>query len=59
MAARPLANFLLSYPNSVEYGNSKTTTLLPWANCTRPLFKVELAAAGVYPVGMILSHASV
>ena len=25
----PLANFLLSCPNSVEYGNSKTTTLLP------------------------------
>ena len=27
----PLANFLLSRPNSVEYGNSKTTTLLPSA----------------------------
>jgi len=25
----PLANFLLSRPNSVEYGNSETTTLLP------------------------------
>ena len=28
----PLANFLLSRPNSVEYGNSKTTTLLPSLN---------------------------
>jgi len=53
----PLANFLLSRPNSVEYGNSKTTTLLPSATCTRPLF--QLAAAGVHPVGMISSHASV
>ena len=35
----PLANFLLSRPNSVEYGNSKTTTLLPSAKCTRPLFQ--------------------
>ena len=34
----PLANFLLSRPNSVEYGNCKTTTLLPLAKCTRPLF---------------------
>jgi len=24
----PLANFLLSRPNSIEYGNSKTTTLI-------------------------------
>ena len=30
----PLANFLLSRLNSVEYGNSKTTTLLPSAKCT-------------------------
>ena len=35
----PFANFLLSSPNSVEYGNSKTTTLLPSAKCTRPLFQ--------------------
>ena len=35
----PLANFMLSRPNSVEYGNSKTTTLLPSAKCTRPLFQ--------------------
>jgi len=35
----PLANFLLSRPNSVEYGNSKTTTSLPSAKCTRPLFQ--------------------
>ena len=35
----PLANFLLSRPNSVEYGNSKTTTLLPLAKCMRPLFQ--------------------
>ena len=35
----PLANFLLSRPNSIEYGNSKTTTLLPSAKCTRPLFQ--------------------
>ena len=58
----PLANFLLSYPNSVEYGNSKTTTLLHSAKCTRPVFqlsKVEVAAAGVHPIGMILSHANV
>jgi len=33
----PLANFLLSRPNSVEYGNSKTTTLLHSAKCTPPL----------------------
>ena len=50
----PLANFLLSRPNSVEYGNSKTTI-----HCCRRLnervhsSKVELAAAGVHPVGMI------
>ena len=36
----PLVNSLLSRPNSVEYGNSKTTTtLLPSAKCTRPLFQ--------------------
>jgi len=35
----PLANFLLSHPNSVECGNSKTTTLLPSAKCARPLFQ--------------------
>ena len=35
----PLANFLLSRPNSVENGNSKTTTLLHSAKCTRSLFQ--------------------
>jgi len=34
-----LANFLLSRPNSAEYGNSKTTTLLHSAKCTRSLFQ--------------------
>jgi len=33
----PLANFLLSRPNSVEYGNSKPTTLLHSAKCTSTL----------------------
>jgi len=42
----PLANFLLSGPNSVEYGNSKTTTLLPSAKCTRPLFKGRTGCGG-------------
>jgi len=55
----PLANFLLSRPNSVEYGNSKTTTLLPRLNVRVHSSKVEMAAAGVHPVGMISSHASV
>ena len=36
----PLANFLLSRPNSVEYGNSKTTTLL------RPLFQGQTGCGG-------------
>ena len=54
-----LANFLLSRLNSVEYGNCKTTTLLPWLNVRVHSSKVELAAAGVHPVGMISSHASV
>ena len=31
----PLANFLLSRPNSVEYGNSKTTTLLSASTLSR------------------------
>jgi len=52
----PLANFLLSRPNSVEYGRSKTTSLL---NVRVHSSKVELAVAGVHPVGMISSHASV
>ena len=54
----PLANFLLSLPNSVEYGNSKTTTLLPSAKCTRPLFqgRTGCGGRGVHPVGMISSH---
>jgi len=34
-----LTNFLLSRPHFVEYGNSKTTTLLPSAKCTRPVFQ--------------------
>ena len=56
----PLANFQLSRPHSVEYGNSKTTTLLRSAKYVRVhSSKVELAAAGVHPVGMISSHASV
>jgi len=54
----PLANFLLSRPNSVEYGNSKTTTLLHSAVRVHSS-KVELALAGVHLVGMISSHASV
>jgi len=39
MAARP-------HPNSVEYGNSKTTTLLPSAKCTRPLFQGRTGCGG-------------
>ena len=42
----PLANFLLSRPNSVQYGNSKTTTLLPSAKCTRPLFQGRTGCYG-------------
>ena len=42
----PLANFLLSRPNSVENGNSKTTTLLPSAKCTRPLFQGRTDCGG-------------
>ena len=55
----PLANFLLSLPNSVEYGNCKTTTFCPRLNVRVHSSKVELAAAGVHPVGMISSHAIV
>ena len=40
------ANFLLSRPNSVEYGNSKATTLLPSAKCTRPLFQGRTGCDG-------------
>jgi len=36
----------LSRPNSVEYGNSKTTTLLPSAKCTRPLFQGRTGCGG-------------
>jgi len=32
--------------NSVEYGNSKTTTLLPSAKCTRPLFQGRTGCGG-------------
>ena len=32
--------------NSVEYGNSKTTTLLHSANCTRPLFQGRTGCGG-------------
>jgi len=42
----PLANFLLSRLNSVEYGNSKTTTLLPSAKCMRPLFQGRTGCGG-------------
>jgi len=42
----PLANFLLSRPNSVEYGNSKTTTLLHSDKCTRPLFQGRTGCGG-------------
>jgi len=42
----PLANFLLSRPNSVEYGNSKTTTLPPSAKRTRPLFQGRTGCGG-------------
>jgi len=42
----PLANFLLSRPNSIEYGNSKTTTLLLSAKCTRPLFQSRTGCGG-------------
>jgi len=42
----PLANFLLFRPNSIEYGNSKTTTLLPSAKCTRPLFRGRTGCGG-------------
>ena len=56
----PLANCLLSRPNSVEYGNSKTTIhCCPRLNVRVHSSKVELAAAGVHPVGMISSHPSV
>jgi len=33
-------------PNSVKYGNSKTTTLLPSAKCTRPLFQGRTGCGG-------------
>ena len=46
----PLANFLLSRPNSVEYDNCKTTTLLPSAKCTRPLFQGRTGCGG-HPSG--------
>jgi len=42
----PLANFLLSRPNSVEYSNSKTTTLLHSAKCTRPFFQGRTGCGG-------------
>jgi len=42
----PLAYFLLSCPNSVEYGKCKTTTLLPSAKCTRPLFQGRTGCGG-------------
>ena len=56
----PLANFLLSRPNSVY-----TVILKQLLCCHRLKFvrdhssKVELAATGVHPVGMLSSHASV
>ena len=33
-------------PELVEYGNSKTTTLLPSAKCTRPLFQDRTGCGG-------------
>ena len=42
----PFANFVLSRPNCVEYGNSKTTTLLPSAKCTPPLFQGRPGCGG-------------
>jgi len=42
----PFANFLLFRPNSVEYGNYKTTTLLPSAKCTRTLFQGRTGCGG-------------
>jgi len=33
-------------PNSVEYGNSKTTILLPSAKCMRPLFQGRTGCGG-------------
>ena len=43
----PLAiNFLLSRPNSIEYGKSKTTTLLSSVKCTRPLFQCQTGCGG-------------
>ena len=56
----PLANFLLSRPNSVQ--NTvivKQLHCCPRLNVRVHFSKVELAAAGVHPVGMISSHASV
>jgi len=44
-------------PNSVEYGNSKQLHCCPRLNVRVHSSKVELAAAGVHPVGMISSHA--
>ena len=38
--------FLLSRLNSVEYGNSETTTLLHSAKCTRPLFQGRTGCGG-------------
>jgi len=42
----PLANFLLSRLNSVEYGNSKTTALLHSAKCSPPLFQGRTGCGG-------------
>ena len=42
----PLANFLLCRPNSVEYVNSETTTLLHSAKCTPPLFQRRTGCGG-------------
>ena len=36
----------IATPNSVEYGNSKTTTLLSSAKCTRPLFQGRTGCGG-------------
>ena len=42
----PTRKFSLSRLNSVEYGNCKTTTLLPSTKCTRPLFQGWTGCSG-------------
>ena len=44
----PLDRKLFALPPElrIEYGNSKTTTLLPSAKCTRPLFQGQTGCGG-------------